>query len=919
MGRPRKNPLPENHKPTFQEHKDIGNALISATPKDKPVNKTHLQKLFSEAYYMYQDYPEEKATVLKLAEFARWAAYRSYKYENDDICNIYYAILLWEAQELRNLDAYFVYLERKREFNEMFYAPKREQLMKIGLIQALQDMIDDKCDILTISLPPGTGKGSRLDADVLTPDGFVKMRDIKVGSKVIAGNGNVAVVQGVFPLGKKPTYRFTMDDGSYTDVSDDHLWTVQTRDDRKNGKYRTVSTMDIIKNVRVENGKRLNYSLDYVPRIEFPEKDLPIDPYLLGVILGDGGIANKQLVITKGDADLINKCASIIEKDGYEFVHRGKYNYRVVRKQRDKKGNNIYFDALRKLDLWGKHSYEKFIPEIYKYGSYEQRLWLLRGLLDTDGSAESGYAEYSTSSEQLANDVKDLVHSLGGYCSVNVRDSFYNDKDGNRVDCRLSYRLLIQFDAKHENPFWLPRKAEKYKPKREVIKRFIKSVELIGEYECQCIYISDPCHLYITDDYIITHNTTLSKFFISAVIGWFPNDFNLFFSHSGDIARMYYDGVYDIVSNSDEYCWHEIFPDLKVTSTNAKMQQFNIGKYKPFPSLQCTSRGSNNAGVVRASKFLMVDDLIAGIEEAMNKNQLDKLWNIYAVDARQRKIDGAKEIHIATRWSVHDVIGRIQRQYENDPRCRFISIPDIDHETGKSNFNYRVNGFSEEFFHDQEKIMDDVSYRCLYKNEPIEREGLLYHVEDLRRYATLPVGEPDAILSVCDTKSKGVDYFVMPVMYKYGSDYYMVDCLCNKDCSYDVQYEKIINLMVIHNVQMLEIEANMGGDRVAHEVSERLKKVDHRCNITTKYTESNKETRIIVNAEWVKSHVLFRQAEDYGRKSEYGEFMSQLLSYSVEGKNPHDDVCDAMANFVLFVTREINVGKVVAVKNPFWR
>lgn len=709
MGRPRKNPLPENHKPTFQEHKDIGNALISATPKDKPVNKTHLQKLFSEAYYMYQDYPEEKATVLKLAEFARWAAYRSYKYENDDICNIYYAILLWEAQELRNLDAYFVYLERKREFNEMFYAPKREQLMKIGLIQALQDMIDDKCDILTISLPPGTGKSQPLYSKVLTPDGFVKMGDLSVGSKVIAGNGNITNVIGIYPQGKQKVYEITLRDGMKCRCSDNHLWTVW----QEGIGIKTVALKYIM-----ENGWRT------------------------------------------------------------------------------------------------------FLIPVYKY---------------------------------------------------------------------------------------------------ELEKNPIASIEYIGEEECQCIMIDDPCHLYITDDYIITHNTTLSKFFISAVIGWFPNDFNLFFSHSGDIARMYYDGVYDIVSNSDEYCWHEIFPDLKVTSTNAKMQQFNIGKYKPFPSLQCTSRGSNNAGVVRASKFLMVDDLIAGIEEAMNKNQLDKLWNIYAVDARQRKIDGAKEIHIATRWSVHDVIGRIQRQYENDPRCRFISIPDIDHETGKSNFNYRVNGFSEEFFHDQEKIMDDVSYRCLYKNEPIEREGLLYHVEDLRRYATLPVGEPDAILSVCDTKSKGVDYFVMPVMYKYGSDYYMVDCLCNKDCSYDVQYEKIINLMVIHNVQMLEIEANMGGDRVAHEVSERLKKVDHRCNITTKYTESNKETRIIVNAEWIKSHVLFRQAEDYGRKSEYGEFMSQLLSYSVEGKNLHDDVCDAMANFVLFVTREINVGKVVAVKNPFWR
>lgn len=159
--------------------------------------------------------------------------------------------------------------------------------------------------------------------------------------------------------------------------------------------------------------------------------------------------------------------------------------------------------------------------------------------------------------------------------------------------------------------------------------------------------------------------TTVEKMFHALVAGWFPRDFSLFYSHSGDITRMYYDGVYDIVTNEEEYTWNEIFPNLSVTSTNAKMEQFNVGKYKSFPSVQCTSVGSKNAGKVRASKFLLVDDMIGGIEEAMNPIILDKLWDKYAVDARQRKIqdtDGknCKEIHIATRWSVHDVIGRIQ-------------------------------------------------------------------------------------------------------------------------------------------------------------------------------------------------------------------------------------------------------------------
>lgn len=414
-----------------------------------------------------------------------------------------------------------------------------------------------------------------------------------------------------------------------------------------------------------------------------------------------------------------------------------------------------------------------------------------------------------------------------------------------------------------------------------------------------------------------TGKTTLSKFFISGVIGWYPKEYNLFFSHSGDIARMYYDGALDIVQNADEYTWGEIFVGLGVTNTNAKMQQFNVDKYKPFPSLQCTSRGSNNAGVVRASKFLMVDDLVAGIEEALNKNTLDKLWNIYSVDARQRKIDKAKEIIIATRWSVHDVIGRLQREYEGSDRVRFISIPDIDPDTGKSNFDYEFGGFSVAFFEDQAKLMDDISYRCLYKQEPIEREGLLYHEEDLRRFLTLPDREPDAILGICDTKSKGIDSMFLPCFYQYGTDYYLVDCIFDNEADFGIQEDRCTNIIVSRNMQQCQFESNTGGDRFAENVAKKVKAVGGRCNITTKPTETNKETKIFVNADWVKKNILFPSREMYAPKSDIGRMMSELLSYSVSGKNPHDDAPDGLAMFALYVTNSIGFARVEAISNPF--
>ena len=418
--------------------------------------------------------------------------------------------------------------------------------------------------------------------------------------------------------------------------------------------------------------------------------------------------------------------------------------------------------------------------------------------------------------------------------------------------------------------------------------------------------------------------TTVEKMFHALVSGWFPRDFSLFYSHSGDITRMYYDGVYDIVTNAEEYTWNEIFPDLSVTSTNAKMEQFNVGKYKSFPSVQCTSVGSKNAGKVRASKFLLVDDMIGGIEEAMNPIILDKLWDKYAVDARQRKIqdtDGknCKEIHIATRWSVHDVIGRIQNMYEGNPRVKVIAVPDVDPVTGESNFEYEFSGFTKEFFEDQQLLMDDISYRCLYKQEPIEREGLLFPEDKIRRYLNLPHGEPEIVTGQCDTKGKGTDYFVLPVLQKYGEDYYCVDCVCDNTADYEMQYENAANVLTNNKVQECEFERNAGGDRVAMEVNKRVENKGWICNITDTPTETNKEARIFQCSNWILQHVIFKDPSSYKPNDPYGVMMSLLKRYSVSGKKQLDDVPDVFSNFALRVTNGNNVAKVEAAVNPFRR
>lgn len=501
-------------------------------------------------------------------------------------------------------------------------------------------------------------------------------------------------------------------------------------------------------------------------------------------------------------------------------------------------------------------------------------------------------------------------YSFQNKISYEILDKYYGilllEAQNKVVDSAFRY-LEKKRDPKER--FYMPRR-----------KQFLK----IGLTEALQGMIDDKYDILCVSLIPGAGKTTVEKMFNALVAGWFPKDFSLFYSHSGDITRMYYDGVYDIVTNSDEYTWNEIFPGLSVTSTNAKMEQFNVGKYKSFQSVQCTSVGSKNAGKVRASKFLLVDDMIGGIEEAMNPATLDKLWDKYAVDARQRKIqdtDGknCKEIHIATRWSVHDVIGRIQNMYEGNPRVKVIAVPDVDPKTGESNFDYEFSGFTKEFFEDQQLLMDDISYRCLYKQEPIEREGLLFPEDKIRRYLNLPHGEPKIVTGQCDTKGKGTDYFVLPVLQKYGEDYYCVDCVCDNTADYEMQYENAANVLTNNKVQECEFERNAGGDRVAMEVNKRVENKGWICNITDTPTETNKEARIFQCSNWILQHVIFKDPSLYKPNDPYGVMMSLLKRYSVSGKKQLDDVPDVFSNFALRVTNGNNVAKVEAAVNPFRR
>lgn len=507
-------------------------------------------------------------------------------------------------------------------------------------------------------------------------------------------------------------------------------------------------------------------------------------------------------------------------------------------------------------------------------------------LLSLLGMANEVIREDKELSRKLANKVRFLALRLCATGDIKYYD-LYNKallflaQEHKDFD---SYLLYVEKNRDPEDRY--------YQPRRNKIYWLVQKMQRLIDDELDILSISMPPG---------TGKTTLGEFFISFVMGHYPNTPNLMSSHSGFMTRMFYDAVLNIIT-SNEYCWSDVFPDIVFEGNNAKEETINLGRWQPFKTLTCRPIRGSLTGVTRCEGFLYVDDLVSGIEEALSIDRLDKLYGEYTTDLKSRKKKKAKEIHIATRWSVHDVIGRLERMYEGNPRAEFIAVPDIDPQTGKSNFDYDYDvGFDEKYFHDMEMSMDDVSYRCLYKSDPIEREGILYHPTELQRYiGGLPDREPDSILAICDTKDTGTDYNFLGVFYQYGDRYYLED-LVFKNIDPGTLDELNSDMLVKHHVQQAQFESNKEGSRTANEVERLVREKGGRCHITKKYTTQNKETKIIVNSSWVKEHVIFKDITEYEPKSDYGVMMSFLCSYTQLGKNKHDDAPDTLAMFAQFV------------------
>lgn len=490
-----------------------------------------------------------------------------------------------------------------------------------------------------------------------------------------------------------------------------------------------------------------------------------------------------------------------------------------------------------------------------------------------------------------------------GVDADNMIDLYYKSHLFDAPHLFDSFCIYIEKDRAPEKQFYLPR--------RKQLLPCAESLQDLEDGKIELLGISEPPGV---------GKTTLAEFFLAWTVGRNPFLPNLIGSHNNSFLGGMYGEMLRILDPMGEYKWQDVFPGLSVINTNAKDMMIGIGYEKSddmrFKTLEFSSIGSGNAGKVRAMNILYCDDLVDGIETAMSIDRLDKLWQMYYTDLRQRKVGTrCKELHIATRWSVHDVLGRLERDYEGDPAARFIRFPALD-ENDESNFDYPYGlGYTTEALHKQRDIMDDPSWKALYMNQPIEREGLLYEGSELRRFFELPEKEPDSILAICDTKEQGADYCTMPIMYQYGNDFYM-DKVIFDNGKVETLEERVAQALVDRKVRMCRIESNRGGTIFAQNVQKRVKELGGMTSITTKWTQSNKETRIIANSGMIKSHVLFKDESLYPLDREYRDAMNQLCSYSMMGKNKHDDFPDVLSLFVDWqLSDRANIATIM--KRPF--
>lgn len=468
-----------------------------------------------------------------------------------------------------------------------------------------------------------------------------------------------------------------------------------------------------------------------------------------------------------------------------------------------------------------------------------------------------------------------------------LRDMLFRSYVLSAQDIFDDYCVALEFDRPIQSQFYLPR--------RKIIKTFADALQDLADDKLDELFLSCPPRI---------GKTTLLMFYQTWIMGRNPEKSNLYSSYSDIITGSYYTGVMEILTDNNTYKWQEIFPGHKIKRTNSAEETVDINRKKHYPTLTCRSLYGTLNGACDCNGSLIADDLIGGIEEALNKDRLMAAWQKVDNNLLARAKETAKILWCGTRWSIMDPIGmRIDlmlnnSEYENI-RYKIINLPALN-EKDESNFQYMYNvGFSTDYYKRKrasfEAHNDTASWVAQYMCEPIEREGTLFEASDMRYYdGALPEEEPDRVFMAVDPAFGGGDFVASPVCMQYGNDIY-VPAVVYDNSDKRITQPLLAKIAKKYGVQIMRIECTKSTYSYAEGVRKYMDRHNYKCVIQTKPAPTllSKAIKIYEASPDIRDKFIFLDAKH--RSSVYNAFMTNVFSFKKEGKNKHDDAPDSLA------------------------
>lgn len=409
--------------------------------------------------------------------------------------------------------------------------------------------------------------------------------------------------------------------------------------------------------------------------------------------------------------------------------------------------------------------------------------------------------------------------------------------------------------------------------------------------------------------------STICIFFYAWIIGKRPSSHNAMSGHSGILADRFHNDLIKLTEN-EEYTFHEIFPDIQLVSKSSEKNELYYDAVESFATTTCRGIDGTWTGAVDISEdgYLYVDDLVRDRKESLSLKRLDGRYQDYLNILVDRKNDGSRELMVGTRWNVADPLGRIEKQYKNNPRYKFRKIPALN-EKGESNFDYPVKGFSTKYYHNMRDRLDKNEWMAKFMQTPFVREGLLFPADGLRYYnGILPEGD-HRVVGACDVAWGGGDSLSMPIGYEYtNGDVYIPTWVFNKGPK-EVTIPLVTGKIMGEKLTEIQFEANNGGDMYSDKVSSELEKHNYHCSCSYKKAPGNMEkmTKMIAYSGDIKKHFIFLDPDC--QDQEYSEAMDELNMTVQIGDNEHDDAGDGITQLAMKIYGDI-CGPASIVQSP---